>query len=179
MKYKDVHQYISCAEVWIEYPLKYFGVKEVCWHLCNGFGWSYHFRSILCCEMSLSMWSLSVHTKTTIPSCNLYWPRCSPMRLLPILSLLLLVNFSFRGLIYQCCSDFLALEKLLPFFDLFHKEPFKSEVCKMILQSFIRVQHEPSDNAVAMSALLYISRVSPLIMASLGVVINLKALRNW
>ena len=29
MKYKDVPQYISCAEAWIEYPVKYFGIKEV------------------------------------------------------------------------------------------------------------------------------------------------------
>ena len=29
-KYKDVSQYISCADAWIEYPVKYFGIREVC-----------------------------------------------------------------------------------------------------------------------------------------------------
>ncbi len=59
-------------------------------------------------------------------------------------------------------SDLLASDKILPFFDLFHKEVYKIETSKMILQTFSRLQLEPTDNSVASSTLLYVARVCPM-----------------
>ena len=95
--------------------------------------------------------SILVKVFSNANSSNIWFVSCA---LTESCSCLLSLDFT-----VPTCSDLLASEKFLPFFDLFHKESFKVDISKSILQTFARVQLEPTDNGVAMNALLYVARV--------------------
>ena len=59
---------------------------------------------------------------------------------------------------YYTSRDFLSIDKFLPLFDLFVKESVKADVAKQILETFARTQTEPTDNALALSSLLYVAK---------------------
>ena len=60
--------------------------------------------------------------------------------------------------------DFLSIDKFLPLFDLFVKEAVKADVAKQILETFARTQTEPTDNALALSSLLYVAKVGAMML---------------
>uniref|UniRef100_A0A8C2U5B1 VPS35 endosomal protein-sorting factor-like n=1 Tax=Coturnix japonica TaxID=93934 RepID=A0A8C2U5B1_COTJA len=51
-----------------------------------------------------------------------------------------------------------SVEKFLPFLDMFQKESVRVEVCKCIMESFIKHQQEPTKDPVILNALLHICK---------------------
>ncbi|KAJ7305823.1 hypothetical protein JRQ81_010189, partial [Phrynocephalus forsythii] len=55
-------------------------------------------------------------------------------------------------------SVLFSLEKFLPFLDMFQKESVKVEVCKCIMEAFIKHQQEPTKDPVILNALLHVCK---------------------
>ncbi|XP_042336793.1 VPS35 endosomal protein-sorting factor-like isoform X2 [Sceloporus undulatus] len=51
-----------------------------------------------------------------------------------------------------------SLEKFLPFLDMFQKESVRVEVCKCIMEAFIKHQQEPTKDPVILNALLHVCK---------------------
>ncbi|XP_036290319.1 VPS35 endosomal protein-sorting factor-like isoform X3 [Pipistrellus kuhlii] len=51
-----------------------------------------------------------------------------------------------------------SVEKFLPFLDMFQKESVRVEVCKCIMELFIKHQHEPTKDPVILNALLHVCK---------------------
>uniref|UniRef100_A0A8V0Z3U5 VPS35 endosomal protein-sorting factor-like n=1 Tax=Gallus gallus TaxID=9031 RepID=A0A8V0Z3U5_CHICK len=68
-----------------------------------------------------------------------------------------------KNLFLQICKIFLFMylyfqEKFLPFLDMFQKESVRVEVCKCIMESFIKHQQESTKDPVILNALLHICK---------------------
>ncbi|XP_053132807.1 VPS35 endosomal protein-sorting factor-like isoform X2 [Hemicordylus capensis] len=55
-------------------------------------------------------------------------------------------------------SVLFSLEKFLPFLDMFQKESVRVEVCKCIMEAFIKHQQEPTKDPVILNALLHVCK---------------------
>uniref|UniRef100_A0ABK0LVB5 VPS35 endosomal protein-sorting factor-like n=1 Tax=Rattus norvegicus TaxID=10116 RepID=A0ABK0LVB5_RAT len=55
-------------------------------------------------------------------------------------------------------SVLFSVEKFLPFLDMFQKESVRVEVCKCIMEAFIKHQQEPTKDPVILNALLHICK---------------------
>ncbi|CAK8684337.1 unnamed protein product [Clavelina lepadiformis] len=55
-------------------------------------------------------------------------------------------------------SDIFAMEKFLPFLDLFQKDERKEEVCQMIAESFISNQEQALSDPIAINGLMYVCK---------------------
>nr|XP_008122571.1 PREDICTED: UPF0505 protein C16orf62 [Anolis carolinensis] len=55
-------------------------------------------------------------------------------------------------------SILFSLEKFLPFLDMFQKESVRVEVCKCIMEAFIKHQQEPTRDPVILNALLHVCK---------------------
>ncbi|XP_020613263.1 UPF0505 protein C16orf62-like [Orbicella faveolata] len=55
-------------------------------------------------------------------------------------------------------SILVAMDKFLPFVDMFQKETIKVDVCKLIMQAFIKYQQEPTNDPVVVNALLFVCK---------------------
>uniref|UniRef100_A0A287DEJ2 VPS35 endosomal protein-sorting factor-like n=1 Tax=Ictidomys tridecemlineatus TaxID=43179 RepID=A0A287DEJ2_ICTTR len=55
-------------------------------------------------------------------------------------------------------SVLFSVEKFLPFLDMFQKESVRVEVCKSIMEAFIKHQQEPTKDPVILNALLHICK---------------------
>ncbi|XP_070269831.1 VPS35 endosomal protein-sorting factor-like isoform X2 [Myotis yumanensis] len=55
-------------------------------------------------------------------------------------------------------SVLFSVEKFLPFLDMFQKESVRVEVCKCIMEVFIKHQHEPTKDPVILNALLHVCK---------------------
>ncbi|XP_023584094.1 VPS35 endosomal protein-sorting factor-like [Trichechus manatus latirostris] len=55
-------------------------------------------------------------------------------------------------------SVLFSVEKFLPFLDMFQKESVRVEVCKCIMEAFIKHQHEPTKDPVILNALLHVCK---------------------
>ncbi|XP_071966062.1 VPS35 endosomal protein-sorting factor-like isoform X2 [Antedon mediterranea] len=55
-------------------------------------------------------------------------------------------------------SILFAMDKFLPFLDMFQKESVKVEVCKNIMEAFAKHQKEPTNDPVILNALMFICR---------------------
>uniref|UniRef100_A0A286XNX2 VPS35 endosomal protein-sorting factor-like n=1 Tax=Cavia porcellus TaxID=10141 RepID=A0A286XNX2_CAVPO len=55
-------------------------------------------------------------------------------------------------------SVLFSVEKFLPFLDMFQKESVRVEVCKYIMEAFIKHQQEPTKDPVILNALLHICK---------------------
>ncbi|XP_022800281.1 UPF0505 protein C16orf62-like [Stylophora pistillata] len=55
-------------------------------------------------------------------------------------------------------SVLVSMDKFLPFLDMFQKESIKVDVCKLILEAFVKYQEEPTNDPVVVNALLYVCK---------------------
>lgn len=55
-------------------------------------------------------------------------------------------------------STLFALEKFLPFLDMFQRESVKVEACKSIMEAFIKYQIEPTDDPVIINTMMFLSK---------------------
>ncbi|KAL9957403.1 hypothetical protein ACROYT_G039035 [Oculina patagonica] len=55
-------------------------------------------------------------------------------------------------------SILVAMDKFLPFLDMFQKETIKVDVCKLIMEAFVKYQQEPTNDPVVVNALLFVSK---------------------
>ncbi|XP_036166147.1 VPS35 endosomal protein sorting factor-like isoform X3 [Myotis myotis] len=55
-------------------------------------------------------------------------------------------------------SVLFSVEKFLPFLDMFQKESVRVEVCKCIMEVFVKHQHEPTKDPVILNALLHVCK---------------------
>ncbi|KAL5019246.1 hypothetical protein ScPMuIL_004968 [Solemya velum] len=55
-------------------------------------------------------------------------------------------------------SQLFSLDKFLPFIDMFQKESVKIDVCKSIMESFIKHQAEPTNDPVIINALMFVCK---------------------
>lgn len=55
-------------------------------------------------------------------------------------------------------SVLVSMDKFLPFLDMFQKETIKVDVCKLIMEAFVKHQHEPASDPVVVNALLFVSK---------------------
>ncbi|XP_064600257.1 VPS35 endosomal protein-sorting factor-like [Liolophura sinensis] len=123
MKLKQPADYISCAEVWIEYVVKHFGKREV--------------NTILADVIKHMMPDRAFEE---------FYPQ-----LHSIVSKILVHIHDF--------SLLFSLDKFLPFVDMFQKESVKVDVCKSIMESFVKYQLELATNdPVVINALMYICK---------------------
>ncbi|RMX54674.1 hypothetical protein pdam_00009345 [Pocillopora damicornis] len=49
-------------------------------------------------------------------------------------------------------------EKFLPFLDMFQKESIRVDVCKLIVEAFVKYQEEPTNDPVVVNSLLYVCK---------------------
>lgn len=122
MALEDPGEYIACAEVWIEYPVKNFGKKEV-----------------------NAMLKDALEHMSKDRAYEEYIPQLQSM-LFRMLS-----NMKDQGSLF-------SMDKFLPFIDLFQGEEVRVEVCKTVLESFVRNQAETISDPVALHALMYIGK---------------------
>lgn len=122
MQLEDPAEYIACAEVWIEYPVKNFGKKEV-----------------------------NAMLKDCLDHVNK--DRAYEKHIPQLQSMLfrMLSNMKDQGALF-------SMDKFLPFVDLFQAEEVRVEVCKTILESFVRNQVDTVSDPVALHALMYIGK---------------------
>ncbi|XP_068761275.1 VPS35 endosomal protein-sorting factor-like [Montipora capricornis] len=55
-------------------------------------------------------------------------------------------------------SVLVSMDKFLPFLDMFQKDTIKVDVCKLIMEAFVKHQHEPASDPVVVNALLFVSK---------------------
>ncbi|XP_013393417.1 UPF0505 protein C16orf62 homolog [Lingula anatina] len=122
MKLKNPLDYITCAEVWIEYVAKHFSKREV--------------NTIL---------NDVIKHMTPDRAFEDYYPQ-----LQSIVTKVLSHIHDFTLLF--------SLDKFLPFIDLFQKEIVKVEVCKSIMEAFVKYQAEATSDPVIINALMFICK---------------------
>ncbi|XP_033107964.1 VPS35 endosomal protein sorting factor-like [Anneissia japonica] len=122
MKIKIPKAYISCAEVWVEYPCKHFTKREV----------------------NTILGDIIKHMLPDRAFEDNY------PQLQSVMSKVLSHMHDF--------SILFAMDKFLPFLDMFQKESVKVEVCKNIMEAFARHQTEPTNDPVILNALMFICR---------------------
>ncbi|XP_064477807.1 VPS35 endosomal protein-sorting factor-like isoform X2 [Ornithodoros turicata] len=115
-------EYMSCAEVWIEYPCKHFSKREI-----NTF--------------------LGSVIKQLTPDRAFEGHYA---QLATIVNRILAHVHDFSALF--------SMENFLPFLDLLQKESSKVDVCKNIMESFLKHQKEPTHDPVIVNALMYICK---------------------
>ncbi|XP_064636614.1 VPS35 endosomal protein-sorting factor-like [Lineus longissimus] len=122
MKLKNPSDYITCAEVWIEYVVKHFSKREVNTVLAD-----------------------IIKHMSPDRAFEDHYPQ-----LQSVVSKVLAHIHDFSALF--------ALDKFLPFIDMFQKESVKVEVCKSIMEAFIKFQLDPTNDPVIMNALMFICK---------------------
>jgi len=55
-------------------------------------------------------------------------------------------------------SILVSMDKFLPFLDMFQKETIKVDVCKLIMEAFVKYQQEPTNDPVVVNALLFVCK---------------------
>lgn len=123
MKLKSSQEYISCAEVWIEYVAKHFGKREM--------------NTIL---------SDIIKHMTPDRAFESHYSQLNS-----IVGKILANQHNF--------SVLFAMEKFLPFIDLFQRDAVKVEVCKTILNSFISFQTECTSDPIIINAMMYLCKI--------------------
>lgn len=121
-KLKNPADYMSCAEVWIEYPCKHFTKREI-----NTF--------------------LGAIIKQMVPDRafeNHY------TQLGAVVDRILVHVHDFAVLF--------SIDHFLPFLDLLQKESVKVDVCKNIMDAFLKYQKEVTHDPVIVNALMYICK---------------------
>lgn len=121
-KLKNPADYMSCAEVWIEYPCKHFTKREI-----NTF--------------------LGAIIKQMVPDRafeNHY------AQLGAVVDRILVHVHDF--------SVLFSIDHFLPFLDLLQKESVKVDVCKSIMDAFLKYQKEVTHDPVIVNALMYICK---------------------
>ncbi|XP_048575354.1 VPS35 endosomal protein-sorting factor-like isoform X2 [Nematostella vectensis] len=122
MKLKNPGEYISCAEVWVEYPCRHFTKREI---------------NTLIGDV----------IKHMLPdrAFEQFYPQ-----LLSIVSKILDNVHDFSVLV--------SMDKFLPFLDMFQKESIKVDACKMIMEAFVKYQHEPTTDPMVQNALMFVCK---------------------
>nr|XP_058960991.1 VPS35 endosomal protein-sorting factor-like [Pocillopora verrucosa] len=55
-------------------------------------------------------------------------------------------------------SVLVSMDKFLPFLDMFQKESIRVDVCKLIVEAFVKYQEEPTNDPVVVNSLLYVCK---------------------
>lgn len=121
-KLKNPSEYMSCAEVWIEYPVKHFTKREV---------------NTLLGDIIKHMTPDRVFEN--------HYPQ--------------LQSVIDRALSH--IHDFAVLfsmDKFLPFVDMFQKESVKVDVCKLIMEAFVKYQTAATSDPVIVNALMFVCK---------------------
>lgn len=121
-KLKNPADYMSCAEIWIEYAVKHFGKREV-----NTF--------------------LGDIIRHMLPdrAFENHYPQ-----LTRVIDRILAHMHDF--------SIVFSMDKFLPFLDMLQKESVKVDVCKVIMEAFVRYQVEPTCDPVIIIAAMFICK---------------------
>ncbi|KAK2169423.1 hypothetical protein LSH36_10g11082 [Paralvinella palmiformis] len=122
IKLKNTSDYISCAEVWIEYVVKNFSKREL--------------NTIL---------NDIIKHMTPDRAYEDHYPQLEA-----IVEKIVSYMHDF--------SQLFALERFLPFLDMFQKESVKVEVCKTIMAAYCRYQKDPTNDPVIVNSLMFISK---------------------
>ncbi|XP_054990566.1 VPS35 endosomal protein-sorting factor-like isoform X2 [Sorex araneus] len=121
-KLKNPQDYVSCAEVWVEYTCRHFTKREVNTVLADVIK---HMNPDRAFEDS--------------------YPQLQ--------SIIKKVIAHFHDF-----AVLFSVEKFLPFLDMFQKESVRVEVCKCIMEVFIKHQQEPTKDPVILNALLHVCK---------------------
>lgn len=122
MKFKNPLEYISCAEIWIEYPAKHFTKRNV----------------------NTLLSDIIKHMNPDRAFENHY------PQLMRVVDRILAHIHDFAVLF--------TMDHFLPFLDMFQKENVKVDVCKMIMEAFIKYQVEPTSDPVIVNAIMFICK---------------------
>ncbi|KJE94840.1 hypothetical protein CAOG_005411 [Capsaspora owczarzaki ATCC 30864] len=123
MKLTDPIPYMSCAEVWIEYPVKHFGAAQI-----NAF-----------------LGDVIKHV-TVDRAFESFYPQLQ----------------SIVNKVLSHITDFgmlFSMDKFMPFIDLFQKASIKVDVCKAVMEAFVKRQLVPTADPVILNALVYVGKV--------------------
>lgn len=121
-KLKNTSDYMSCAEIWIEYPVKHFTKREV-----NTF-----------------LGDIIKHV-TPDRAFENHYPQ-----LKRVVDRILAHMHDF--------STVFSMDKFLPFLDILQKESVKVDVCKTIMDAFVRHQQEPTCDPIIINAAMFICK---------------------
>ncbi|XP_015271594.1 PREDICTED: UPF0505 protein C16orf62 homolog [Gekko japonicus] len=121
-KLKNPQDYISCAEIWVEYTCRHFTQREVNTVLADVIK---HMTPDRAFEEAYPQLQSIIEKVVTY---------------------------------FHDFSILFSLEKFLPFLDMFQKESVKVEVCKCIMEAFIKHQLEPTKDPVILNALLHVCK---------------------
>ncbi|XP_076309475.1 VPS35 endosomal protein-sorting factor-like isoform X2 [Tachypleus tridentatus] len=121
-KLKNPADYMSCAEVWIEYPVKHFSKREV-----NTF-----------------LGDIIKHMNPDRAFESHY------SQLVTVFDRILSHMHDFAMLF--------SMDHFLPFLDMLQKESVKVDVCKMVMETFVRTVREPTNDPVVINALMFICK---------------------
>ncbi|XP_077979506.1 VPS35 endosomal protein-sorting factor-like [Glandiceps talaboti] len=122
MKLKNPTDYISCAEIWIEYPCKHFSKREI----------------------NTLLGDIIKHM-TPDRAFEDFYPQ-----LTSVISKVL-ANF-------HDFSELFGMDKFLPFIDMFQKESVKVEVCKTIMEAYIKAHSQGTSDPVIINALMFVCK---------------------
>ncbi|XP_076459289.1 VPS35 endosomal protein-sorting factor-like [Babylonia areolata] len=122
MKLKNPADYISCAEVWIEFVVKHFGKREVNKILAD-----------------------IIKHMTPDRAFEDHYPY-----LQSVMAKILTHMTDF--------SELFALDKFLPFLDMFQRDSIKVEVCKSVLESFGKHQVDSVNDPVVINAMMFLCK---------------------
>ncbi|XP_065190603.1 VPS35 endosomal protein-sorting factor-like, partial [Sycon ciliatum] len=122
-KLKDPAEYIACAEVWIEFPCKHFGKKNVNTFLAD----------------------LMKHVTVERAFENHY------SQLQSMVSKIVAHMHDFSALF--------SMDKFLPFIDVFQRDAVKVDVCKVVVEAFIRHQVDATSDPVTINGMMYVCKV--------------------
>ncbi|XP_059978537.1 VPS35 endosomal protein-sorting factor-like isoform X1 [Lagenorhynchus albirostris] len=148
-KLKNPQDYINCAEVWVEYTCKHFTIKkqEITPHPT--------LKPPILSSQS-QPWKLKKREVNTVLADVI--KHMTPDRAFEdsypqLQSIIKKVIAHFHDF-----SVLFSVEKFLPFLDMFQKESVRVEVCKCIMEVFIKHQQEPTKDPVILNALLHICK---------------------
>lgn len=122
IKLKNTSDYISCAEIWIEYVVKNFSKREL--------------NTIL---------NDIIKHMTPDRAYEDHYPQLEA-----IVAKIVSYTHDF--------SQLFALEKFLPFLDMFQKESVKVEVCKTIMEAYCKNHTEPTSDPIIVNSLMFICK---------------------
>ncbi|XP_062508525.1 VPS35 endosomal protein-sorting factor-like [Corticium candelabrum] len=122
-KLKNPADYIMCAEVWVEFPAKHFGKREV----------------------NTLLGDIIKHM-TPDRAFQDYYPQLQSV-VVKVLSHM------------HDFSTVFAMDKFLPFIDMFQKEAVRVEMCRNIVEAFVTHQRELTNDPVVINSIMSICKI--------------------